>query len=148
MFRKIRTSLVLATGLLRLIDWGQIPKEKNMLRYRLSFVLLFATAIMLVASTVTHAGPKTTGGSQTVSSTLDVLTPVTVGGTSVQPGTYTVKVDGTTMTLKSGSKTVAQASIQWQDSTEKAKSTNILAENGAVKEIHFSGKTGYVTLAN
>lgn len=83
-----------------------------------------------------------------MSSTLDVLTPVTLGGTTVQPGTYTVKVDGTTVTVMSGKKTVAQANIQWQDSSAKAKSTTILAENGAVKEIHFSGKTSYVTLAN
>jgi hypothetical protein len=119
-----------------------------MSRYRLSLALVAVTALMLLASTIAQGGPRTAGGPQTASSTIDVLTPVTLGGTAVKPGTYTVQVDGTSVTLKSGKKMVAQANVQWQDSNEKSRSTNILAENGAVKEIHFSGKTTYVTLTN
>lgn len=117
-----------------------------MLRSRLNYLLVVAAALVLMASTAVRA--KDAGTNATLSSTISVLTPVTVGGTSVKPGTYVVKANGAKVTFLMNGKTVAQANMQWKDSDQKAKATNMLAEEGAVKEIHFSGKTRYVEIAN
>jgi hypothetical protein len=119
-----------------------------MLRSRLSFVLFVVVALLLVTSASVQAKDRDAGTTSSISSTVDVLTPVTVGGTSVQPGIYLVKADGSKVTFSMNGKTVAQANMNWKDSGQKAKATNMLAQEGAVKEIHFGGKTRYVEIAN
>lgn len=111
---------------------------------RLSTVFL-ALLVMLAASTVLQAGDA--GNKGDISSTLDVLTPVNLGGTSIAPGTYTVKADGAKIAFLKDGKTVAQANVEWKDSTQKAQSTSLLADQGSVKEIHFSGKTRYASIS-
>ncbi len=108
--------------------------------------IVFMTALLLFVSS--NARAKDAGENNAISATLDVLNPVTIGGTTVKPGSYTVKADETTVTILARGKTVAQAKVQWKDSAQKAQSTNLLADNGMVKEIHFSGKTKYVELTN
>jgi hypothetical protein len=126
---------------------GRIPQGENtMLRSRLNYLLVVVAALFLMASTAVRA--KDAGPNAILSSTVSVLTPVTVGGTSVKPGTYIVKAEGTKVTFLMNGKTIAQANVQWKDSDKKAKATNMLAQEGAVKEIHFSGKTRYVEIAD
>jgi hypothetical protein len=119
-----------------------------MFRSKINYLLVVLIATVCVSSTVVFAKNRDAGTTDSISSTLDVLTPVTVGGTSVQPGMYTVKADGSTVTFMMNGKEVAHASVQWKDSAQKAKSTNMLADSGAVKEIHFGGKTRYIEIAN
>ncbi|HEY6465201.1 MAG TPA: hypothetical protein VIY69_04365 [Candidatus Acidoferrales bacterium] len=109
------------------------------------FALFITLTIVLAFSAVVRA--KDAGNKGSISSTLDVLTPVTLAGTSIAPGTYTVKADGTSVTFLKGGKTVAQASVEWKDSPQKAQSTSLLADQGSVKEIHFSGKTRYASIS-
>jgi hypothetical protein len=109
-------------------------------------MLFLGLLVMLAASTAVQA--KDAGNKGDISSTLDVLTPVTLGGTSVAPGTYTVKADGAKVTFLKDGKTIAQADVEWKDSAQKAQSTSLLADQGSVKEIHFSGKTRYASIAN
>ena len=117
-----------------------------MFRSVFSYLLIAMAALVVVASS-TGAHPRDAGANSVVSITLDVITPVRLGGTSVKPGTYTVKADDSKVTLLMNGKQVAQASVQWKDAQQKSKSTSLLAESGSVKEIHFSGKTRYIQIA-
>jgi hypothetical protein len=117
-----------------------------MLHSRIRVLCIALTAITLFASTAARA--RDAGASDAVSTTLNVLQPLTIGGTTVKPGTYTVNADSVKVTFVSHGKTIAQANVQWRDSDQKSKSTNLLAQDGAIKEIHFSGKTRYVEIAN
>jgi hypothetical protein len=117
-----------------------------MSRSRLAYALLLVVAVAMLASTSVRANDANPGN--IVSTTLSVSTPVTLGGTSLQPGTYTVKADDTKVTIMMNGKTVAQANVQWKDEAHKSPYTNLLAESGSVKEIHFSGKTRYVEITN
>jgi hypothetical protein len=115
-----------------------------MLRLRVGLALVVASAIVMLAS----SGARADAGSSVISSTLAVLRPVTLGGTTVKPGTYTVSADDTKITLVANGKTVATANVQWKDTPQKSKSTNLVSESGAIKEVHFNGKTRYVEIAN
>ena len=117
-----------------------------MRRLRPVHSLLIVLSILVLPSTIARASDA--GAKGVVTTTIDVLNPVTFGGTSLKPGSYTVKADETTVTLTARGKTVAQAKVEWKDSAQKSKSTSMLAENGIVKEIHFSGNTRYVELTN
>lgn len=117
-----------------------------MLRSRSKLPIVFAVFLVTLFTTAAvRANDADNKGD--VSSTLDVLTPVTVGGKSLAPGTYTVKANDTKVIFVMRGKTVAEASVQWKDAPQKSPSTSLLADQGAVKEIHFSGKTRYVTIA-
>ncbi len=116
-----------------------------MRRMRTSIFAVAVAAMALIACTAAIA--KDAGNKGDISSTLDVLTPVTLAGASLPAGTYTVKATSTTVSFVKNGKTVAQANVEWKDSSQKASATNLLAESGAVKEIHFGGKTRYVTIA-
>lgn len=117
-----------------------------MWRSRISFLFIVLAAITLFASTAVRANDA--GAGDTVSTTLNVLQPLTIGGTTIKPGTYTVNADSSKVTLVSHGRTIAQANVQWKDSDQKSKSTSLLAQDGAIKEIHFSGKSRYVEIAN
>jgi len=111
---------------------------------RLSIAFAVFT-LLLFASPAVRANSAANKGD--LATTLNVMTAVTLGGTSIAPGTYTVKADGTKVMFLQDGKTVAQANVEWKDSAQKSPYSNLLAEQGAVKEIHFSGKTRYVTIA-
>jgi hypothetical protein len=105
---------------------------------------IVAVALVLLAS----IGALTTTASAKagISATLDLLNPVTLGGTPIKPGTYTVSADDTKVTILKNGKAVAQANVQWKDTDQKAATTNIFVEGGAIKEIHFGGKTRYAII--
>ncbi len=114
---------------------------------RISFgfsIVLLAVASLFFASSAARANTAANKGD--IATTLDVMTSVTLGGTSIAPGTYTVKADGTKVTFLQNRKTIAQANVQWKDSAKKSPYSNLLAEQGAIKEIHFIGQTRYVTI--
>jgi|SRR5580698_8057758 hypothetical protein len=115
-----------------------------MLRLRVCLALVLAAAFTMLVS----SGVRADAGSGVISSTLAVLSPVKLGGMDVKPGTYTINADDSKVTLIANGKTVATASVQWKDTPQKSKSTNLVAESGAIKEIHFNGKTRYIEIAN
>jgi hypothetical protein len=117
-----------------------------MFRSTFSYLFVAIAALVMVASSA-NARPHDAGANNVVSTTLEIITLVQLGGTSVKPGTYTVKADDSKVTLLMNGKQVAQAAVQWKDTQQKSKSTSLLAESGSIKEIHFSGKTRYVKIA-
>jgi hypothetical protein len=79
--------------------------------------------------------------------TMEIRNEVTLDGKQLKPGSYDVKVDGSTVTFLHGGKAVAEAPVQWKDESGKSRDSKIVADSGAVKEIHFIGKTRYVEIA-
>jgi hypothetical protein len=115
-----------------------------MFRLRPGLALAVVCAFVMLGSLSVRAD----AGSGVISSTLAVLSPVKLGGTDVKPGTYTINADDSKVTLVANGKTIATANVQWKDAPQKSKSTNLISESGAIKEIHFNGKTRYVEIAN
>jgi uncharacterized protein with FMN-binding domain len=97
-------------------------------------------ALPLVAAEMPAAKSKAT-------TTVDVLKPMTLAGQQLKPGTYSVSADDSTVTLQMNGKMVAQAPVQWKDEASKAQYSEVVAVDGVVKEIHFSGKMKYITIA-
>jgi hypothetical protein len=83
-------------------------------------------------------------GSKSTSATMDILSSVSLNGKQLKPGTYTVTADDTKVTIAQNGKVLAEAPVEWKDETSKPANSNIVTNNSAVTEIHFSGKMRYV----
>jgi len=113
-------------------------------RRTLSFVLSALAALAVaVPMTVRNASAKDT---KTTTATMDIISAETLGGKQIEPGTYTFKIDGSTVTVLQHGKMVAEAPVQWKDETKKPNMTNIITQNDQIKEIHFGGKMKYVQI--
>lgn len=77
---------------------------------------------------------------------VEVLSPVSMAGKMLKPGTYRVTADDSKVTLTLDGKVVAEAPVQWKDETSKPKYSQIVTTDDQVKEIHFGGKMRYVTI--
>lgn len=88
-----------------------------------------------------------TGDAKTTSANMQVLNPITLGGTQVKPGMYKVSADDSKVTIEQNGKMVAEAPIQWKEGTVKANYSNIVTVGDAVTEIHFGGKMRFVTVS-
>jgi hypothetical protein len=120
-----------------------------MLHHRMRFLSAVAVGLLMSAMLAFSASAKgrDAGGTKSdFTSTVNVLDPLTLGGTSLKPGTYTVKATDSEVTLVQNGKEVAHVSVQWKDSANKAQSSALMADSGAIKEIHFGGKTRYAVI--
>jgi hypothetical protein len=82
----------------------------------------------------------------TVKTTLDLASAASLGGTALKAGTYSLVADESKVTLKQGSKVVAEAPVQWKDADKKEFATNVVLEGNSIKEIRFGGKTRYLVV--
>jgi hypothetical protein len=82
----------------------------------------------------------------TVKATLDLISAATLAGTPLKPGIYSLVADESKMTLKQGSKVVAEAPVHWKDADKKEFATNVVLEGNSIKEIRFGGKTRYLVV--
>ena len=129
----------------------QISPRGNytMLHRKMKFLPAVALALFLstmLASSASAKGRDAGGPKSDFTSTVNVLDPLTLGGTSLKPGTYTVKATDSEVTLVQNGKEVAHVSVQWKDSTSKAQNSALTADSGVIKEIHFGGKTRYAVI--
>jgi len=117
-----------------------------MCRNRVNFVL---AALVAVALAMPLAARANTGKNSKVgaSARVDLITDASIGGKSVKAGTYDVKADDTTLTLKQNGKVIAQAPIEWKDEPSKSANSSLVTESGTLLEVHFSGKTRYAQLS-
>jgi hypothetical protein len=115
-------------------------------RRSLGFVLS-ALAALTVAVPMTTRNAAANGTKET-SATMDLISTETLGGKQIQPGTYTFKIDDSTVTVLQHGKMVAEASVQWKDETRKPDRSNIVTLNDQIKEIHFGGKMRYAQVMN
>jgi hypothetical protein len=106
---------------------------------------VFAALLLLVAIAATDAPAKDTKAG--VSTTMSLLAPATFAGKQLQPGDYAVSVDETHVTISMRGKVVAEAPVQWKDETSKAKYSAFVSQGDKITEIHFGGKTRFVTIA-
>jgi hypothetical protein len=67
-------------------------------------------------------------------------------GKELKPGDYDVAVTDTVVTLSKGGKVLVEAPIQWKDEQGKSPYSTFVTEGNKLTEIHFSGKTRYVTI--
>jgi hypothetical protein len=114
--------------------------SRRPLSFVLSALVALAVATPLMARSASDKDTKTT------TATLDIFNAATLAGKQIAPGTYTFKIDGSTVTVLQKGKMVAEAPVQWKESPMKANMTNIVTQNDQIKEIHFGGKTKYVEI--
>jgi hypothetical protein len=117
-----------------------------MCRNRINFVLtvLVAVALAMPLAARANTGKNTKAGAN---ARLDLVNDASIGGKRVKAGTYDVKADDTTLTLRQDGKVVAQAPIQWKDEASKSAYSSMVTEGGALLEVHFSGKTRYAEVS-
>jgi hypothetical protein len=106
---------------------------------------VFAALVLLVAIAATNAPAKDTKAG--INTTMSLLNPATVAGKQLQPGDYAVSADETHVTISMKGKVVAEAPVQWKDESGKAKYSAFVSEGNKITEIHFGGKTRFVTIA-
>lgn len=94
------------------------------------------------------AGANSGKDTKSVSAQMDIVNDATIGGKQIKAGTYDVKANETKVTLSRNGKIVAEAPVQWKDGDSKQTFSSIVTDGGAVKEIHFNGKTRYAEIAD
>jgi hypothetical protein len=115
---------------------------------RRGIYLVFAVlTVIALALPVAARNDNPTQPKPAVSMSVDLNNAATLGGTQLKPGSYSVKAAGDKVTLQRGGKTIAEAPVQWKDENGKASYSSIVTEGGRIKEIHFSGKSKYVEIA-
>jgi hypothetical protein len=114
-------------------------KSRRSLGFVLSALAALAVAVPMMARNASAKNSK-------VTATMDIISAETLGGKQIEPGTYTFKIDDSTVTVLHNGKMVAEAPVQWKDETRKPNMTNIVTQNNQIKEIHFGGKMQYVEI--
>ncbi|HUA00395.1 MAG TPA: hypothetical protein VMB02_08695 [Candidatus Aquilonibacter sp.] len=113
-------------------------KSRRPVTFLMSALIALALAVPMFARDVSAKGSKVT------TATMDIFSEATLGGTDIKPGTYTFKIDDSTVTVLLHGKMVAQARAEWKDETSKPAMSNLRLDKNQIKEIHFSGKMKYV----
>jgi len=113
-------------------------KSRRMLGFLFSALAALAVAVPMAAPNASAKDTKST------TATMDIISTETLGGKQITPGTYTFKIDDSTVTVTQHGKMIAQAPVQWKDETRKPNMSNIVTLNDQIKEIHFGGKMKYV----
>jgi len=119
------------------------------MHHGMNFVSKVAVATAITAILAFSASAKGKDASvqhPNLTTTLNVMDPLTIGGQTLRPGTYTVKATDANVSFVQNGKTVAQVNVEWKDATNKSQSSNLLADSGNVKEIHFGGQSRYVVI--
>jgi hypothetical protein len=106
---------------------------------------VFAALVLLVAIAAQNAPAKDTKAG--VTTTMSLLVPATVAGHELKPGDYAVSADETHVKISMNGKVVAEAPVQWKDETSKAKYSAFVSQGNKITEIHFGGKTRFVSIA-
>lgn len=88
-----------------------------------------------------------TNDTKQISTKMDLLNPATLAGKDLKPGSYAVSVGETKVTLSLNGKVVVEAPVQWKDEHSKSRYSAFVTDGNQIKEIHFSGKTRYVEVA-
>jgi hypothetical protein len=109
------------------------------------FVTVFAALVLLVAIAASTTPAKDTKAG--VSATMSLLNPATFAGKELKPGDYAVSADETHVKISMNGKVIAEAPVQWKEETSKAKYSAFVSEGNKITEIHFGGRTRFVTIA-
>ena len=106
---------------------------------------VFAALVLLVAIVAQTAPAKETKAG--VTTTMSLLNPATFAGKELKPGDYAVSADETHVRISMNGKVIAEAPVQWKDETSKARYSAFVSQDNKITEIHFGGKTRFVTIS-
>src|SRR5277367_826222 len=125
-------------------------EEQNMSRISINrstnrVMTVFAALVLLVAIAAQTAPAKDTKAG--VNTTMSLLNPATFAGKQLKPGDYAVSADETHVQISMNGKVVAEAPVQWKEETSKARYSAFVSEGNKITEIHFGGKTRFVTIS-
>jgi hypothetical protein len=103
---------------------------------------LFATflAIMALGVASVSVWAKSDSG-DSITATIKITSPTTVGTTQLAPGDYKVVADGNQAKFEQGNKVVAEVPCTLKDLNYKAPQTEFVLDNNHISEIQVSGKT-------
>ena len=77
--------------------------------------------------------------------TIHIQQSLHVGDTTLDPGDYTVVLDGNEATFQKGNKVVAKVSCAVKEGSEKYSQNSVLYANQAITEIRFAGQSQVLT---
>jgi hypothetical protein len=124
----------------------KFEEEVKMSRHSMQQIFTVLAALVLMVSLTAQIAPAkdTKVG---VNTTMTLLNPTTLAGKDLKPGDYAVTVDESHVKLSLNGKVIAEAPVQWKDETAKAKYSTFVVEGNKITEIHFGGKTRFVSIA-
>jgi len=97
-------------------------------------------AIMALTTMGVSVWAKNDAG-DSITTTLKLNTPTTVGTTQLPAGEYKVIADGTKAKFQQGNKVVAEVPCTLKDSTTKPNQTTFVIDHDKMTEIQVGGKT-------
>ncbi len=117
-----------------------------MSRRSMNRVFAVVAALVLLVSVAAQTAPAkdTKPG---LSATMSIQAPAWLAGKELKPGDYSVSADETTVKVSQNGKVIVEAPVQWKDEAGKAKYSAFVSEGNKITEIHFGGKTRFVTIA-
>ena len=114
---------------------------------RMNFVVTILAALALVIPIAVRADDsKTVKPVSRVA--VDLHSAATLAGKDLKAGTYQLSADDSKMTISRGGKVVAEAPIEWKDGQSKASYTSVVTESDKITEVHFDGKTKYISVTS
>ena len=86
--------------------------------------------------------------SKPISKTIQISRSAKFGKTELNAGEYHLLIDGNKVTVKKGSKILAETEGRWEDLAEKSDNDSVeIAGNGQVQRITFVGKKSVLILS-
>jgi outer membrane usher protein FimD/PapC len=120
-----------------------ILEEKTMARRGWNLLLPVVVALLIAMPLAARDNAK---NGKATTAEVELLSPASVSGKMLKPGTYRVTADDSKVTLTLNGKVVAEAPVEWKDETNKHNQSQIVTTDDQVKEIHFGGKMRYVAI--
>ncbi len=115
-------------------------------RFSLKCVALLAVGVMALPM-VAAARPSRDSNSR-LSTTITINSPVTFAGTPLKPGTYEVVATESTVIVSQDGRKLVESAAEIRDDQHAPHSSNIVLDGNQVKEVHFGGKTKYISLSS
>jgi len=112
---------------------------------RMNFIVTILAALALVIPIAARADDsKTVKPVSRVA--VDLHSAATLAGKDLKAGTYQVSADDSKMTISRDGKVIAEAPIEWKDGQSKASYTSVITDSDKITEVHFGGKTKYISV--
>jgi hypothetical protein len=108
------------------------------------FTIFLAIMALGVASVSVWA--KSDSG-DSITATIKITAPTTVGTTQLAPGDYKVVAEGNQAKFEQGNKVVVEVPCTIKDLNYKAPQTEFVVDNNHISEIQISGKTKAIELS-
>ena len=111
-------------------------------------VVFFALPVFVAIALVLSAGARTANanGTNLIKASMELLSAGSLAGIALPAGTYSVSADDSKIMFQANGKMVAEAAIEWKETTNKADMSNLVLDGTNIKEIHFRGQKRYAVV--